>query len=146
VPFADAFCWDRLLAEHSFPQTVSVAPSDWLIAIAGSFAPLLLGPATWDVFPAASSIIALGTLLQIISLLSLNRSFALVAAKREIKTAWMYSRAPSALCLLFPHVWRLRAGASEGEISVVPLTLDSRQHGVCTACSPACSPVRRCTV
>ena len=29
-------------------------------------------------------------MLQIVSLLSLNRSFALVAAKREIKTAWMY--------------------------------------------------------
>jgi protein-S-isoprenylcysteine O-methyltransferase Ste14 len=35
-------------------------------------------------------VIALGTVLQIISLISLNRSFALVAAKREIKTAWMY--------------------------------------------------------
>lgn len=75
---------------RSFPQTVSTAPSDWLVAIAGSFAPLLLRPATWGVFPAASSIIALGILLQIVSLLSLNRSFALVAAKREIKTAWMY--------------------------------------------------------
>ena len=75
---------------RSTPRTVSVAPSDWLVAIAGSFAPMFLRPATWGVFPAASSIIALGTLLQIISLLSLNRSFALVAARREIKTAWMY--------------------------------------------------------
>lgn len=75
---------------RSSPQTVSVVPSDWLVAIAGTFAPLLLRPAAWGVFPAASSIIALGTLLQIVSLLSLNRSFALVAAKREIKTAWMY--------------------------------------------------------
>lgn len=74
---------------RSTPQTVSSAPSDWLVAIAGTFAPLLLRPAR-GVFPAASSIIALGTLLQIVSLLSLNRSFALVAAKREIKTAWMY--------------------------------------------------------
>mgnify|MGYP001029730043 CR=1 FL=1 len=75
---------------RSTPQTVSATPSDWLVAIAGTCAPLLLRPATWGVFPAASSIIALGTLLQIVSLLSLNRSFALVAAKREIKTAWMY--------------------------------------------------------
>ena len=75
---------------RSTPRTVSVTPSDWLVAIAGSFAPMFLRPAAWGVFPGASSIIALGTLLQIISLLSLNRSFALVAAKREIKTAWMY--------------------------------------------------------
>ena len=38
----------------------------------------------------ASSLIVLGTTLQIISLISLNRSFAIVAAKREIKTEWMY--------------------------------------------------------
>ena len=75
---------------RSNPKTVSLAPSDWLVAIAGSFAPLFLRPATWGIFPAAGIVIVLGTMLQIISLLSLNRSFALVAAKREIKTAWMY--------------------------------------------------------
>ncbi len=75
---------------RSDPKTVSTSPSDWLIAIAGTFAPLLLRPATWGVFPPAAVVIALGTALQIISLVSLNRSFALVAAKREIKTAWMY--------------------------------------------------------
>jgi protein-S-isoprenylcysteine O-methyltransferase Ste14 len=75
---------------RSDPKTVSTSPSDWLVAIAGSFAPLLLRPAAWGVFPPATVVIALGTVLQIISLISLNRSFALVAAKREIKTAWMY--------------------------------------------------------
>lgn len=75
---------------RSTPKTVSVAPSDWMVAIAGSFLPMFLRPATWGVLPSASIIIALGTMLQIVSLLSLNRSFALVAAKREIKTAWMY--------------------------------------------------------
>ena len=75
---------------RSDPKTVSTSPSDWLVAIAGTFAPLLLRPAAWGVFPPATVVIALGTALQIISLVSLNRSFALVAAKREIKTAWMY--------------------------------------------------------
>ena len=75
---------------RSSPKTVSVAPFDWLIAIAGTFAPLFFRPAMWGVLPAGSIAIALGTALQIISLLSLNRSFALVAAKREIKTSWMY--------------------------------------------------------
>lgn len=75
---------------RSNPKTVSMAPSDWLVAIAGSFAPLFLRPVTESVFPLGNIAIALGTMLQIVSLLSLNRSFALVAAKREIKTAWMY--------------------------------------------------------
>jgi len=38
----------------------------------------------------ASIAISAGTAIQILGLISLNRSFALVAAKREIKTAWMY--------------------------------------------------------
>lgn len=75
---------------RSDPKTISAAPSDWLVAIAGSFAPLFLRPATGGVFPLGDIAIVLGTMLQIVSLLSLNRSFALVAAKREIKTAWMY--------------------------------------------------------
>ncbi|SFM22398.1 methyltransferase family protein [Nitrosomonas communis] len=75
---------------RSDPQTVSTAPSDWLVAIIGTFAPLFLRPAEWGILPVANILIMVGTMLQIISLISLNRSFALVAAKREIKTTWMY--------------------------------------------------------
>lgn len=75
---------------RSNPKTVSTTPSDWLVAIIGTFAPLFLRPAEWGILPMASILIAVGTMLQIISLISLNRSFALVAAKREIKTEWMY--------------------------------------------------------
>ena len=75
---------------RSAPETVSLAPSDWLVAIGGTFTPLFLRPATWGVLPSASIAMTLGIILQIASLISLNRSFALVAARREIKTAWMY--------------------------------------------------------
>lgn len=75
---------------RSTPKTVSMAPFDWLIGVAGTFMPVLFRPATWGVFPLASIVIVLGTMLLIAGLLSLNRSFAIVAAKREIKTAWMY--------------------------------------------------------
>ena len=75
---------------RSNPKTVSVIPSDWLVAIIGSFAPLFLRPADYGILPQAEILIALGTLLQIAGLVSLNRSFAIVAAKREIKTGWMY--------------------------------------------------------
>lgn len=75
---------------RSNPKTVSMLPYDWFVAIIGSFAPLMLRPATDGILPQAEIIIALGTMLQIAGMLSLNRSFAIVAAKREIKTNWMY--------------------------------------------------------
>jgi protein-S-isoprenylcysteine O-methyltransferase Ste14 len=75
---------------RSNPKTVSVVLMDWLIAIAGTFAPMLLRPAPWGLFPIAKYAIVLGMLIQIAGLFSLNRSLAIVAAKREIKTGGMY--------------------------------------------------------
>jgi protein-S-isoprenylcysteine O-methyltransferase Ste14 len=75
---------------RSAPRTVSILPIDWLVAIGGTIAPLFLRPAPWGVMPMASIAITAGTIIQILGLISLNRSFALVAAKREIKTGWMY--------------------------------------------------------
>jgi protein-S-isoprenylcysteine O-methyltransferase Ste14 len=75
---------------RSDPKTVSILPFDWLVAIAGTIAPLFLRPASWGILPMASIAIAVGTGIQILGLISLNRSFAIVAAKRVIKTAWMY--------------------------------------------------------
>ncbi|MDP3848076.1 MAG: isoprenylcysteine carboxylmethyltransferase family protein [Pseudomonas sp.] len=75
---------------RSEPRTVSILPLDWLIAIAGTIAPLFLRPHSWGLLPMASIAISVGTGMQILGLISLNRSFAIVAAKREIKTGWMY--------------------------------------------------------
>lgn len=53
----------------------------------------------------ANIAIVVGAFFQILTIISLNRSFALVAAKREIKTAWMYRivRHPlyASYCLVF---------------------------------------------
>jgi protein-S-isoprenylcysteine O-methyltransferase Ste14 len=51
---------------------------------------MLFRPAAWGVLPAAGMLILVGAALQIVGLLSLNRSFAIVAAKRDIKTSGMY--------------------------------------------------------
>lgn len=75
---------------RSAPATVSADPLDWLFAVAGTFTPLFFVPASWGLLPAAKNLIVFGTVLQIFGLISLNRSFALVAAKREIKTKGMY--------------------------------------------------------
>lgn len=75
---------------RSAPATVSKDPLDWLFGIAGTLAPLLILPASWGLLPAAKVLVVLGFVLQISGLLSLNRSLAIVAAKREIKTKGMY--------------------------------------------------------
>jgi protein-S-isoprenylcysteine O-methyltransferase Ste14 len=72
------------------PTTVSTDPMDWLFAIAGTFTPLFFTPASWGMLPAAKHLVVFGTAIQIFGLISLNRSFALVAAKRQLKTGGLY--------------------------------------------------------
>jgi protein-S-isoprenylcysteine O-methyltransferase Ste14 len=72
------------------PKTVSVVRSDWIVAIVCTGAPLLLRPAPWGIAPLAKYAIAAGMMIQIGGLFSLNRSIAVVAAKREIKTGGLY--------------------------------------------------------
>ena len=70
--------------------TISIIAYDWFVAIVGTFSPLFLRPAEFGVLPMANSLIILGAVMQILSVLSLNYSFALVAAQRVIKTDGMY--------------------------------------------------------
>lgn len=89
------FCLSEILTAtfyllRSAPKSVSILPLDWLVAIAGTIAPLFLRPAPSGILPEANIAIALGTVIQILGIASLNRSFAIVAAMRVIKTAWMY--------------------------------------------------------
>lgn len=89
------FCFSETLIAvfyifRSKPQTISVSPIDWIAAIGGTFSPMLFRPALWGLLPLAKILIIAGAFFQVLSIISLNRSFALVAAKREIKTAWMY--------------------------------------------------------
>lgn len=72
------------------PETVSAHNFDWLVAVAGTFVPLLFRPAPFGVAPLAKYAIAVGALFLIAGLVSLNRSMALVAAKRQLKTAGVY--------------------------------------------------------
>ncbi len=72
------------------PQSVSTAPFDWIIAVVGTFSSFLFLPADWGVVPSAKYAVIVGSGLTILGMISLNRSFAIVPAKREIKTAGMY--------------------------------------------------------
>lgn len=89
------FCAAETLAAlffivRSAPVSVSTDAGDWLLAIGTTFAPFLLSPADLAIWPGARYLLAIGSLLQIAGLLSLNRSFGLVAAQREIKTGGAY--------------------------------------------------------
>ena len=75
---------------RSAPVTISTAPMDSVYAMAGTFAPLFLMPSDYGLLPGAEYLIGAGIVLQIFGLLSLNRSFAMVAAKRKLKSGGMY--------------------------------------------------------
>jgi protein-S-isoprenylcysteine O-methyltransferase Ste14 len=87
-------CVETLIAAffilRSAPQTVSTNPLDWLVAFIGSFAPSFYNPSTWGILPDADKLLYVGLLLQILGVLSLNKSLAIVPAKRQIKTRGMY--------------------------------------------------------
>ena len=89
------FCAAETLAAlffivRSAPVSVSTDAGDWLLAIGATFAPFLFAPSDMAIWPGARYLLAVGSLLQIAGLLSLNRSFGLVAAQRGIKTRGMY--------------------------------------------------------
>lgn len=73
------------------PKSVSTSATDWLLAFVGTFVTLLSQPSDTGILPWAKNVMYLGIAIQILGLVSLNRSFALVAAQREIKTKKMYS-------------------------------------------------------
>lgn len=79
-----------LFAMRTAPKTISEDPLDWLFAIGGTFVPLAFAPANFGVLPMAKHLISAAMVMQILGLLSLNRSFALVAARRELKFGGMY--------------------------------------------------------
>lgn len=89
------FCLSETITAFMFlvrsePESVSSSAADWAAGIAGTLAPLLLRPAPWGLVPSARYAIAAGVVLQLAGLVSLNRSIAVVAARRTIKTAGAY--------------------------------------------------------
>jgi protein-S-isoprenylcysteine O-methyltransferase Ste14 len=79
-----------LFVFRSEPSAVSHLPIDWSVMIASMIAPLLFVPSLDANHPAGRILIVASTIMQWAGLLSLNRSFGLVAARRIIKTTGMY--------------------------------------------------------
>jgi protein-S-isoprenylcysteine O-methyltransferase Ste14 len=72
------------------PRTFSQKPHEWLIGLAGTFAPLLLRPTPDSLFAWAHWGLIAGTCIEMAAIASLNRSLAVVPALRELKTGGMY--------------------------------------------------------
>lgn len=90
------FCASETLQAFFFlirrtPKEVAIDPFAWMVAIAGSFVPFLLRPSEFTLWPGGEYILIFGVILQIVGLLSLNRSFGIVAAKRKIMKQGMYA-------------------------------------------------------
>lgn len=71
-------------------KTMTTHPREWVVAVLGTFLPLLLRPTAENVAPIAEWGLLLGSTMQVAGVLSLNRSFALIPALRDIKTTGMY--------------------------------------------------------
>lgn len=89
------FCFSETLQAFFFiirkiPKSVSVDPFDWLVGIAGSLIPLFFRPEGEVLWQYGEMFVLFGVTIQVLGLISLNRSFALVAANREIKTRGLY--------------------------------------------------------
>jgi protein-S-isoprenylcysteine O-methyltransferase Ste14 len=72
-------------------ESVSENPFDWMIAFSGTFAPLFFSPFPNGLAPGASWVLIAGSLMMFVGVLSLNRSFGIVPARRIIKTSGAYA-------------------------------------------------------
>jgi len=79
-----------LFVLRSTPVAVSSNAWDWLAGVAGTFGPFLFEPHEFSLLTQARLLVVLGCVLQIGGMLSLNRSFGMVPARRVVKTAGMY--------------------------------------------------------
>lgn len=72
------------------PIKVSVDPFAWIVAVAGTWTPLMFRPVTADEHPVGQVLQIAGLVLQLAALSSLNRSIGIVAANRGVRTRGLY--------------------------------------------------------
>lgn len=84
------------------PLRVSEKLSDWIVAGSGTFIVFLLRPTLGETVWIGEALLLIGSAMQVVAILSLNRSFALVPALRELKTdgAYRFVRHPVYLSYL----------------------------------------------
>ncbi len=100
----------------------TVAPNGlaWAIGIAGTAAPLLFTPTYVVVYEPLTAFAPFGAFLMVAGLASLNRSFGIVAANREIKTRGLYRvvRHPIYMSYVFLYTGYLFANWSPTNLAI----------------------------
>lgn len=89
------FCFSESLQAifflfRSTPKSVSMELFDWLVALGGTFAVLFLRPGGVVLWQGGEVLVLFGVVIQIAALCSLNRSFAIVPALRNVKRQGLY--------------------------------------------------------
>lgn len=89
-----------------FPERVSRSPADWIVGVCGTWIMVLYQPVDGPEYLAAWIVQSVGLGAKLWALLSLNRSFGIVAANRGVKTGGMYAlvRHPLYASYLISHV------------------------------------------
>lgn len=107
------------------PKTFTMNPHEWVIAALGTFLPLLLRPTSDTQVPFAEWGLMLGSTMQIAGVLSLNRSFAIVPALRQLKTTGMYRvvRHPIYFSYLITFSFYLAANLSTRNLLILLISL-----------------------
>ena len=107
------------------PKSFTTRPHEWVIAVAGTFLPLLVRPTADTPVPAVEWGLVLGAAMQTAGMLSLNRSFALVPALRELKTEGMYRlvRHPIYFSYVITHACYLTANFSLWNLLIISASI-----------------------
>jgi protein-S-isoprenylcysteine O-methyltransferase Ste14 len=102
------FCFSESLQAilflfRSTPKSVSLEAFDWLVAFGGTFTVLFLRPGGTVLWQGGEVLVFVGIFLQIAALFSLNRSFAVIPALRNVKQRGLYGiiRHPMYMSYLF---------------------------------------------
>lgn len=135
-------------------ESISRRPLDWVVAFAGTFAPLLvIKTATPQWIVAGAALMSFGLVIHVFAKLSLRRSFGLVAANRGVKSdgAYRYVRHPmylgyilshaGFLCLA-PHAWNFAVYAVAWTCIVFRILAEERVLGADAAYQAYAARVR----
>lgn len=107
------------------PRRVSQKLSEWIVAGIGTFLPLLLRATIDETNWPAEALLLFGSLLQVAAIVSINRSFALVPALRELKTdgAYRFVRHPVYASYVVSLAGFLWANYSNENLLVIVISL-----------------------